>query len=393
MRPPSLLKIGGQGGYKGQTLAQRTNPDTIIELKSDFCQKCGATLCEGLYQLVSRRQVFDVPPIVPTCAEYRQYACTCGQCGEVQKAAYPKAVTAPVQYGSGVMTLVSYFWVYQYLPYHRLSHVFKAVFGLPISQGSLDNLLLKASEKAQVVYEQIRQNILSSAVVGSDETSAKVKGNKWWIWVWQNAQNTFIAASENRGFATIQTHFKEGFAKTTLVSDRWAAQLKATALNHQLCLAHLLRDTIFLIESEKNDFATAFFTLLKDALAFRKELELSHSPAHSKHPKAILLEAQLNKLLALNIDTKHHPLSHTLQVSMIKNRNYLFPFLYNLDIPPDNNGSERAIRNIKVKQKISGQFKSGQNNFCVLRSLIDTFIKRQINVFLSLFQVMDFVPE
>ena len=113
LRPPSLLKIGGQGGHKGQTLAQRTDPDTIIELKSDFCQKCGAALCEGLYQLVSRRQVFDVPPIVPTCAEYRQYACTCGQCGEVQKAAYPKAVTAPVQYGSGVMTLVSYFWVYQ----------------------------------------------------------------------------------------------------------------------------------------------------------------------------------------------------------------------------------------------------------------------------------------
>ena len=393
LRPPSVLKIGGQLGHKGHTLAQRADPDTIIDLKSDFCQNCGASLSGLCYTLISRRQVLDVPPILPTCSEYRQYACDCGKCGYVQKAAYPKDITAPIQYGSGVLTLVSYFSVYQYLPYHRLSQLFKAVFGLPISQGSIDNLLLKASEKAQVVYEQIRQNILNSTVIGSDETSAKVNGKKWWMWVWQNAQNTFILASENRGFATIETHFKEGFANATLVSDRWAAQLKAIALNHQLCLAHLLRDTIFLIESEKNEFATAFLTLLKQALDFRKELELTNTPADDKNPKAVLLEAQLNKLLALTIDPEQHPLSRTFQVSIIKNRNYLFPFLYNLDIPPDNNGSERAIRNIKVKQKISGQFKSGQNTFCVLRSVIDTFIKRKLNVFSALHQIMTLVPE
>ena len=174
------------------------------------------------------------------------------------------------------------------------------VFCLPLSQGSLDNLLTKASQKAQGVYEQIRQNIANSTVVGSDETSAKVNGNKWWIWVWQNVQNTFIVAAQDQGFATI---------------------------------------------------------------------------------------------LALTIDNQKYPLTATFQLSIIKNRNYLLPFLYNLDIPPDNNGSERAIRNIKVKQKISGQFKSGQNTFCVLRSVIDTFIKRKLNVFNSLFQIMNLVPE
>ena len=396
LRPPSVLKIGGQVGHKGTTLEQTSNPDRIIELKSDFCQVCGQSLEGRLYSLVSRRQVVDIPPILPIYEEYRQYSCNCGKCGYVQKAAYPAGVTAPIQYGSGVLTLVSYLSVYQYLPYRRLSQLFAAVFGLPLSQGSLDNLLTKASQKAQGVYEQIRQNISNSTVVGSDETSAKVNGNKWWIWVWQNIQNTFIVAAQNRGFATIETYFEAGFAQATLISDRWAAQLKAIALNHQLCLAHLLRDTIFLTESEKNEqkaFAKGFLTLLKDALDLRKELEKKGKAADEKHPKATLLQKQLNQLLALTIDNQKYPLTATFQLSIIKNRNYLLPFLYNLDIPPDNNGSERAIRNIKVKQKISGQFKSGQNTFCVLRSVIDTFIKRKLNVFNALFQIMNLVPE
>ncbi len=65
---------------------------------------------------------------------------------------------------------------------------------------------------------------------------------------------------------------------------------------------------------------------------------------------------------------------------MIKHRNYLLPCIYDIDIPPDNNGSERAIINIKVKQKVSGQFKTGQNAFCVIRSVIDTLLKRQLQV-------------
>ena len=65
---------------------------------------------------------------------------------------------------------------------------------------------------------------------------------------------------------------------------------------------------------------------------------------------------------------------------MIKHRNYLLPCIYDIDIPPDNNGSERAIINIKVKQKVSRQFKTGQNAFCVIRSVIDTLLKRQLQV-------------
>jgi transposase len=393
LRPPSEKKVGGQQGHTGHTLEMTATPDIIHHLKSDYCQGCGSFLSEAKQTLVSHRQVVDIPPIKPIYEEYRQYGCMCDRCGHHQKAAYPAHVKAPIQYGNRVMSIVSYLSVYQYLPYKRLSHFFSAILGMPLSQGTLNNLLEKASEKSAFIYQHIRQNIEQSSVVGSDETSAKVNGEKWWIWVWQNVQNTFIAPSQNRGFATIETHFDKGFAQATLISDRWAAQLKALAQNHQLCIAHLLRDSIFLKETEKSAFADAFFDLLNQALVLRKELESNPKTLSNDNPKTAALQKQLNDLLAQVIDKAQYPQTGTFQESIIKNRNYLFPFLYNLDIPPDNNASERAIRNIKVKQKISGQFKSGQNAFCILRSLIDTFIKRKLDVFDALFIVFNFQPE
>jgi transposase len=72
--------------------------------------------------------------------------------------------------------------------------------------------------------------------------------------------------------------------------------------------------------------------------------------------ETVLLEQTLNQLLLISIDKEKYPKSATFQVSIIKNRNFILPCLYNIEIPPDNNGSERAIRNIKPGRR-SGKTK------------------------------------
>jgi transposase len=88
------------------------------------------------------------------------------------------------------------------------------------------------------------------------------------------------------------------------------------------------------------------------------------------------LEVRLDKLLQEPVNEKHDKLL-TFQNRMKKYRQYLFPFLYHYDVPPDNNASERAVRTFKVKQKVSGLFRSvdGAKAFAVIRSVIDTIIK------------------
>lgn len=389
LRPKSELKSGGQPGHKGTTLEMSSTPDKINDLKSNYCNICGTDLSGAKHELQSKRQVVEIPPIEPFFEEYRQYSCECPSCNHKQVADFPAGVNAPIQYGSSVEALVIYLSVYQYVPFARLSNMFSQVFSLPLSQGTIGNILERSAKKCEIVYNRIKTEIAKSTVAGSDETGAKVNGKKWWIWAWQNIQNTFIVASDNRGSKTIDNIWENGLPNATLVSDRWAAQLKVNAKEHQLCLAHLLRDCIFLDESEKHPFASLFKQLLTDIFDIRKILKQAY---HPDSQEAIDLEKRLNDLLVICVDKEIYPNTATFQNSMLKYRNYLLPCLYNLDIPPDNNGSERAIRNIKVKQKISGQFKSGQQAFCVIRSVIDTLIKREIEILSQLWHICRLQP-
>ena len=188
----------------------------------------------------------DIPPVTPVYHEYRQFAAQCPGCQHQQNAAFPAGVNAPLQYGRSVLALVAYLSVYQYLPYRRLTGLLTDVFQLPLSEGSVANLLRQAAEKSSAVYQGSKAELTASAVVGADETSAKVNGEKWWVRVWQNVCNTYLAASASRGWATIQEVWDGALTQATLVSDRWAAPLKMSVRGHQLCVAHLLREAGYL---------------------------------------------------------------------------------------------------------------------------------------------------
>ena len=385
LRGQSDKKSGGQPGHNGSTLLQSKNPDIVTELKSNFCKVCGHDLSDANFEIKSRRQVVDIPPIHPVYHEYRQYSCNCPHCHNKQIAEYPQEVLAPIQYGNNIQSLVSYFSVYQYVPYARLAELFSHIFKLHLSEGTIENILIKASSKAKTIYDRIKEELEQSPVVGSDETGAKANCSKIWIWTWQNLLNTYLVPSESRGYKTIKGEFEKGLPLSVLVSDRLSAQLKTPAQGHQVCLAHLLREIIFIEEIENHSFAPAFKNFLRSVFKFKKNQKYDYA-VNSLETRSF--EKKLNMLLALPISKKDYPKTATFQNSMIKVRNNILPCLYRKDIPPDNNGSERAVRNVKVKQKISGQFKTGQKIFCILRSVIDTVKKRKSDIIHTLKQMM-----
>lgn len=393
IKSKSELKNGGQFGHDGNTLKMSSTPDKIYDLKSEYCGKCGSKLESNGYILQSKRQVVILPLIQPQYEEYRQYSCQCNKCGHSQKADFPSGVNAPIQYGGDIAFLVSYLSVYQHIPYLRLQQLFSQVFGLPISQGSIPNILERVAKRCDGIYQRIKEEISQSTVVGSDETGARVNSENWWIWTWQNSLNTYITATDNRSYQSIENQFPKGFDQAILVSDRLPAQLKVKAKGHQVCLAHLIRDATFLEESEALAFSTQFKELFFDIFKLKKQSISEAKALQIDDPRTIDIENRLNVLLALPINTQQNPNSACFQRSIIKLRNYITPCLYHLDVPPDNNGSERAIRNIKVKQKVSGQFKSGQNTFCTLRSVMDTLIKRGLSIFDTIKLACSIQPE
>ena len=388
LREKSEKKSGGQPGHKGSTLKMSDSPDEIIKLEPNYCNICGSSLDNQQAELQSKRQVIDIPPIRPIITEYQNYKKRCPNCGHDQQSDYPIGITNHVQYGSNVEAAIIYFSIYQYIPYKRLKDCLSHLLNINLSQGSIDNILNRMASKAELVYNVIKEKIQLSKQSGSDETSVKVNGKKWWIWVWQNILLTFIAVSDNRGSKTIDDLFPDGFLNSVLTSDRWAAQLKTQAKAHQLCIAHLLRDLKYLYELEKNIWSLNFKKAIKKSI----ELKSEQSEYNRNDSKVLELEHTLDVLLKEIIPKDINPKTHTFQQSLIKHRDSILTHLYCKDTPPDNNGSERAIRNVKVKQKISGQFKSGQKVFCILRSVVDTCLKNGIDVFFALSSIAKFAP-
>jgi hypothetical protein len=274
----------------------------------------------------------------------------------------------------------------QFVPFHRLAEMFRYVFNTNISEGALVKAINRVAQKAVPAYELIRKRVETAKVNGGDETGMKIKGQKGWFWTIQGQLFTFIMASLNRSAQTLNENFPDGFTFSVLVHDCWRCYFKVAALAHQICLAHLLREFNHVSDCYKIKWASEFKQLLVETIAFKKTLlpEDYHKTLYQRTE----FEERLNTLLQEPLNNKH-PIAISLQNRLIKYRQHIFTFLYYQQVPPDNNGSERAIRNVKVKQKISGQFKSfkGAESFAILRSVIDTAVKNNQNPLHSLSQI------
>jgi transposase len=360
-------------------------PDEIVDHQPHKCQHCGETLQDIASQSFIRRQIVDIPPVVPIYTEHRFHVKTCPHCGLENREAFADNLQAPIQYGKRVQAMVGYLSVYQSLPYKRMCDLFKDFLGLSLSQGSVDNFLDNLERKAEPVYDKIKSSIRQSQVVGADETGCRVNGHKHWFHVWQNSMLTFIASFGSRGCKAIDEHFSDGFKDSVYVSDCWASQLKVEAKEHQLCLAHLLRELNNFVENIDSQWSLSMKTLFKRALELKKQMTTEDYLTPSS--EVVELNKELDQLLKVDYSTFHKK-EKAFFKRLLKHRQSIFTFLYYPQVPPDNNASERAIRNVKVKTKISGQFRNADgksaNRYAKIRSVIESAIKNKQNVFWAL---------
>lgn len=384
LRVKTGLAVGGQPGHEGRTLECRTAVDEVIKHSPGFCACCGNDLAAVTGTLVTSRQVLDILPVVLQCYEHQTYKKKCG-CGHIAEGSFPGYVSAAVQYGPNTEALVGYLHTRQYIPYQRMKEFLNDVMKLPVSTGGIHNILQRLAQKATPVYGAIKARIEQAAVVGADETSLNINGRLHWMWAWQNEKLTYLVASANRAFKTIKDTFVNGLPKAAVNHDRYAAHFKMDARQHQMCTAHLLRDLTYLGELYNTEcsWAKEFKQLLLDATALKKQLTVAQY-YHSDQRRDDLFK-QLDYLLRHPIDDSHAK-AKALQKKLLSQKDAILYFLLEPDVPPDNNGSERAIRNVKVKQKISGQYKSmdGAEMFAILRSVIDTAIKSGQNALQAL---------
>ena len=406
LRKKGMRKTGGQAGHNGHTLKMVDNPDHTEVHTVEVCEKCNCLLADKPVDKVEKRQIFDLPPIKITVTEHQVETITCA-CGHVNKSDFPKGVNAPVQYGASVRSVAVYLKNYQFLPYKRTCELFQDLFGFPIGQGTLANIISECDDLAEAPVEKIKKQIQDAAVAHFDESGSRVEGKRWWLHSASTEAATYYGVHRKRGAEAIDEIGILPYFHGWAVHDFWIAYFAYHCL-HSLCNAHHLRELVFVHEQHKQNWAENMITCLLNIKTtvdkvkqISKQLDKSQILRFEKQYQRVIDEGyETNPLPPVPKNKKKKPgrrkktKPRNLIERLDKHRGEALAFMYDFRIPFDNNLAERDIRMIKVQQKISGTFRSedGAKAFCRIRSYLSTARKNSIGAMDSLVLLYDGCP-
>jgi len=408
LRQRSTHKPGGQPGHPGTTLFLTEQPDILLPLTPQTCSGCGASL-EGVtppaFSLCERRQVHDLPPLSLQVTEYRACATVCPACQTRTTAAFPGDVSQPVQYGPQLKALCVYLQQYQLLPFARTQEMLADLFGTSLCEGTLLNTLATCHTRLAPVEETIKQAVAQAQVGHFDETGIRVQKKLHWLHTASTPSLTFLACHAKRGQEAMEgIGVLPGFSGTA-VHDAFASYA-GYGCAHALCNAHLLRELIFLKEQGQltgqmpQPWADQMITLL---LAIKAAVGTAQAEgqAHLSSLALAEFETQYQALVTAGLlanpprapsgrrgRTKQTP-AHNLLVRLDTQREAVLAFMSHFAVPFDNNLAERDLRMTKVRQKISGCFRSveGAAIFCRIRGYLSTLRKQGVPLLMALQRV------
>ena len=385
---------GGQKGHKGHNLKMTGSPDSIIVHDVSVCSGCGRSLEEIKSDGYKKRQVFDLPPIKVEVTEHRAQEKICPHCGQLNRAPFPEGVEQPTQYGTAIKAYAVYLNQYQLLPYERIRELFSDLFGIGLSTGTIVNANRTCSNALKPVEDMIKDKITASGVVHFDETGLYTEKKRWWLHVAATEDLTYYECHPKRGkAATDDIDILPNFSGIA-IHDGWDTYFKYSC-GHGLCNAHHLRELKGIGECYKQKWAPDMASLLveiKRCVDKRKivtdKLEEDEIDGFKDRYDKIIKQGLAKNLPVKKRDgpKKRGRIKQSKATNLLlrlkKYREETLLFMYDFDVPFENNRAERDIRMMKVQQKISGTFRSadGARTFCRIRGYISTVRKNSLSV-------------
>jgi transposase len=378
LRIKSNKPQGGQKGHKGSKLKMVTTPDIIIDHDITHCDCCGKNL-EGASQGYDARQIFDLPPITIQVTEHRRLHKTCGTCGKHNTGKFPEGLVQEAQYGNSIKSLCVYLQNYQMLPFARCKEFIADLTGHHLSSGSLSNFQKLCFDNLQDYEQNIKQHLLQSPILHADETGIRLNGKNSWMHVLSNKSISFFAHHLNRGKQAMNDIGILEHYNGTLVHDRFSSYFSYSC-DHSLCNAHILRDLVFVEENFNADWAKQIRKLICKA---KLDKEKNPNLKKSYYSKVYQKYVNIIRPVIKKYDEKYKKTDEQrLAFALEKHKRLFLKFIKQPHVPFDNNQAERDLRMIKVKQKVSGCFRSQTHAqyFATIRGYISTIKKNKEKV-------------
>ncbi len=410
LRGRSGKKPGGQRGHPGTTRQIVAHPDHIVEHRPERCEHCGTPLTAAPVVYVERRQVFELPPQRLEVTEHRVSHTTCPHCTAPAAGQFPPEVTQPVQYGPRFKATCVYLQNYQLLPFARTQEVLHDLFGETVSPGTLAHCQATAAAQLQPIEAAIKAALIAAPVVHFDESGLRVAGQALWLHVASTPTLTYYSYQSRRaGKAFDAIGILPDFQGTAIHDALHGYMAAKYPCAHGLCNAHLLRELVAVHEETQQPWAEHLMDLLRRIKAAVEQArnvgQVQLSPAtQAAFVKSYrrLVQRGLRANPAAPSTGRPGPVKQSFARNLLERlRDHpraVLAFMYNFDVPFDNNQAERDLRMIKVRHKISGCFRSADHAgyFCRIRGYISTLRKQGyalLDALLSLFTGEPCVPQ
>ena len=324
----------------------------------------------------------------PLVIETRIHEVECPHCHTCQRGVPSVGLEPTRQFGPQLEAPVVYYKQQQPLSYERLAETRRDLWGVRVSEGGLNASLRRSASAAQAPAAQIGAAVARRPIIGSDETSARVKGRTWWHWVFRRAVGVFHQIVPTRSGAVVTAFMGEQCADYG-VSDCYGAQLMAPAQNRQVCLAHQIRD----LERVRQAAPSLAWpeerpSLLREAIHLRNRFVTEKALTPRGYQRRVTeLENCLDALLTQN---QSGTAAEKLFNRYVKHRDHLLTFLHHPDVPPPNNACEQSLRPSVVHRKVTNGFRSAwaAKGYAALASVLDTAELQGRRVFETLVELM-----
>lgn len=381
---PQPRRPGRRAGGRYGRHAHREPPAAIDEWIDvplpEACPHCGGGLIETR---IATQMQEDLPVVRPQVRCFEVHVGRCGACGRRAQGRHPWQTSdalgaASTHLGPHAVALIVLLNKYLGLSHGKVAALLRDWFGLRVRPSGVTHALHRAARQAAPTYAALRQQIRGSPVVSPDETSWKVAGRLWWLWVFATARTVVYAIQDGRGFEEAAAVLGAEF-NGVLVRDGWAPYRQFDQARHQTCLAHLIRRCGEIAEAHPRTAWPRYVkAVLQDALHVRDRVATAEMSAHGA---AVARGHLMSRLLDLLDAPGTVPDCHRLAAHLTTELPAVFGFLFDLTLDATNWRAEQALRPAVVNRKVSGGNRSerGAETQEILSSIVQTARLRDLD--------------